>query len=319
VRAATIVDIVPLTLSNSTASMLKEGQEPPTGDAGGAVPPVYVNGVTRGHFRTLGIPLLAGRDFAATDKAGQPAVAIVNETLARRFWPGESPLGKRVHLWQGGSSFGPWIEVVGLARDSKYVTIGEDPKAFMYQPLSQRYVPAGTILVKSASNALAAVPALRAAVQALDPELPVFNVSTLEAATGLSLVPVQAAAALTAGLGFVALVLVAIGIYGVVSYLVRQRTREIGIRMALGAQPGGVVRQLASQGVRLTIVGLTLGLAAAALSTRFLANLLYGVGAMDALSFIGIAGLLFLTAYLAAFIPARRVSRIDPVETLRYE
>jgi hypothetical protein len=221
-----------------------------------------------------------------------------------------------VRNWDGGTSVGPWIEVVGVARDSKYVTVGEDPKAFMYQPLAQAYTPIGTVLVKATGDAL---PLLRAAVRDIDPELPVFNANTLAAITGLSLLPVQFAAAAASGLGIVALVLVAIGIFGVVSYVVRQRTREIGIRMALGAQPGMVVQQLTGQGVRLTIVGLILGLAVSALATRLLGRLLYGVAATDAFSFAVVAAVLVLTVALAAYVPARRATRIDPISTLRYE
>jgi putative ABC transport system permease protein len=319
VRAASVIDIVPLTLSNNTGAFLKEGQAPPPPDRGGELPVVYNNGVTRGHFQTMSIPLLAGRDFTAADSIGRPNVAIVNETLAHQFWPGESAVGKRVRNWEGGNNFGPWIEVVGVARDSKYVTVGEDPRAFIYQPLAQAYTPGGTVLVKANRDAPSVLPVLRAAVHDIDPDLPVFNANTLAAITGLSLLPVQFAAAAAGGLGIVALVLVAIGIFGVVSYVVHQRTREIGIRMALGAQPGRVVQQLTGQGVRLTIIGLVLGLAVSALATRLLGRLLYGVGATDAFSFAAVAAVLVLTVALAAYVPARRATRIDPISTLRYE
>jgi predicted permease len=319
IQSVSAIDIVPLTLSNSTAVLLKEGQAPPTPERVGELEHVYLTGVTRGHFRTLGIPLLAGRDFDAGDGAERPLVIIVNETLARRFWPGENPIGKRLRGWDGGNSVGPWMEVVGLAHDSKYVTVGESPRAFVYRPLAQSYTPVPTLLVKTAGAPMTVLPALRAAVHSIDPELALFNVSTLEAATSLSLVPIQAAALLAGGLGVVALLLVAMGLYGVVSHLVRQRTREIGIRMALGAQSGAVVRHLAGQGLRWTVIGLALGIGASLLLTRLLGSLLYGVSATDAISFIGIAGLLTATAYLASYIPARRATRIDPVSTLRYE
>jgi predicted permease len=319
VGAANAIDIVPLTLSNRTASLLKDGQPPPPPDRPDALPPVYVAAVSRGHFRTMSIPLIGGRDFTPDDRSGRPEVAIVNETLAHRYWPGENPVGKRLRNWNGGEDFGPWIEIVGLARDSKYVTIGEDPKAFMYRPLSQDYAPATALLLKSAGDPAAAIAAVRSAIRELDPELPVFNASTLDAVTALSLLPIQAAALLAGALGIVALVLVAIGIYGVVSYVVRQRSREIGIRMALGAQPTTVVSQLANQGLRMTAIGLVAGLGASLLLTRFLAGLLYGVAATDALSFAGISALLIVTVYLAAYFPARRATAIDPVQTLRYE
>jgi predicted permease len=319
IQAANMIDIVPLTLSNSTATLLKEGQAPPPPERAGDLGQIYVASVTRGHFRTMSIPLLAGRDVNSGDVIGRPDVTIVNEALASRFWPGENPIGKRLRTWDGGDAFGPWIEVVGLARNSKYVTVGEELKAFLYRPIGQRYTPIPTLLVKSAGVPSAALPSLRSSVQSIDPELPLFNVSSLEAATSLSLVPVQAAAILAGGLGVVALLLVAIGLYGVVSHLVRQRTREIGIRMALGAQPEAVVRQLAWQGLRWTLVGLTLGVCASLLLTQTLAGLLYGVAATDALSFVAITGLMFGTSYGASYLPARRATRVDPLSTLRYE
>ena len=319
VLAASAIDIVPLTLSNSTTTLLKEGQTPPPPERAGDLEPVYFTSVTPGHFKTLTIPLLAGRDFNASDGTGRAGVAIVNETMARRFWPGESPIGKRVRSWDWRDSLGPWIEVVGLARDSKYVTVGEAPRAFMYRPIAQEYTPIATLLIKTSGDPMHVLPTLRSRVQALDPDLPLFNVSTLEAATSLSLLPVQAAATVAGGLGVVALLLVAVGLYGVVSHLVRQRTREIGIRMALGAQPGAVVRQLAGQGMRWTLIGMALGIGASLLLTRLLASLLYGVSATDAISFVAIAALLFCSAYAASYLPARRATRIDPLSTLRYE
>ena len=316
IRSATIVDIVPLTLSNRAGQMVKDDQDAP---AGNDAPLVYSNAVSAGHFRTLGMPLLAGRDFETRDRAGAPLVAIVNDTLARRFWPGESPLGKHLRDRTGPQSFGPPLEVVGLARDSKYATVGEDPKAFLYRPLSQQYSPGGTILVKSASRPTDALAGLRASVAGLDPNLPVFNVMTLDAATSISLLPVKAAATVAGSLGLVALALGVIGLYGVMSFLVRQRTREIGIRMALGAPGDAVVRLITKQGMRWTTIGLALGLGASLGVARLMAGFLYGVRPADPAAFSIITALLIGTAYLACHIPARRASRIDPLDALRDE
>jgi predicted permease len=315
--SANLVDIVPLTLSNQARTMLKEGQQPPERVA--TLQPIYLNRVSRGHFRTLSMPLMAGRDFDAGDRTGAPEVAIVNETLARHFWPGQNPIGRRFREWQRRASFGPWIQVVGVAHDAKYVTIGEDPKPFMYRPLAQAYSPAVTLLVKVRGEPLAALPAVLDDVQALDPDLPVFGANTLDAATSVSLLPVQIAAFLALALGVVAVALAAIGLYGVTSYLVRQRTREMGIRIALGAPPATVVWLVTRQGLRWTSTGIILGLAASLAVARLLTGLLYGIGAIDPVVFLSVPLLLAGTAYAACALPGRRASGVDPVVALRVE
>jgi predicted permease len=317
IAGANIADIVPLMLSNRASEMMKETTGPAaTGVDAGLV---YQNIVSPGHFRTLGIPLVAGRDFDAGDRTGAPAVVIINELLARQLWPNENPVGKRLRQRNGRESFGPWWEVIGVARDSKYVTIGEDPKPFLYQPLAQAYRAAGNILVKSKGSAMDTLPALRTAVGALDPNLAIFGVMTLDAATSISLLPVKVAASLTAALGVLALILGAIGLYGVMSYLVRQRTREIGIRMALGAHAGAVVRLITRQGMRWTGIGLALGLAASFGVARLIAGFLNGIGPADPIAFGAVALLLSATAFVACYMPARRASRIDPLVALRDE
>ena len=317
IAATNIVDVVPLMLSNRANEMVKEtvGSAATGIDAG----LVYQNIVSPGHFLTLGIPLVAGRDFDARDRTGATPVVIINETLARRLWPNESPVGKRLRQRDGRDSFGPWLEIIGIARDSKYVSVGEDPKPFMYQPLAQVYKSAATILVKSKGSAMDALPAVRTAVGALEPNLAIFSVMTLDAATSISVLPVKVAAWLTAALGALALILGAIGLYGVMSCLVRQRTREIGIRMALGAHSGAVVRLITRQGMRWTAIGLALGLGAAFSVARLIAGFLYGIGPTDPLAFGVITLLLTATAFAACDVPARRASRLDPLVALRDE
>jgi predicted permease len=315
--AANLVNIVPLTLSNQARRMLTEGQDPPQPPA--TLAPIYINNVSPGHFRTLSIPLLAGRDFSGTDRANTPDVVIVNETLAHRMWPGESPIGKRLREWDVRSGFGPWLDVVGLARDSKYVTVGESPKPFLYRPLAQAYRSETTLLVRVIGDPLAAFPAVRDQVQALDPDLPLFGASRLDAQTRVSLVPVQVAATLAGTLGVVALALAAIGLYGVMSYVVRQRTREIGLRMALGAQSAAVVSFVTRQGMRWTSTGIVLGLGASWIVARLLAKLLYGISAADPVAFLSAPLLLAGVAYAACFVPGRRASRLDPLAALREE
>jgi len=312
--SANIVDIVPLTLSNRADEMVSEGQR----ERGNATL-VYRNRVTPGHFRTLGIPLVVGRDFDARDRAQATAVVIVNETLARRFWPGENPIGKRLRELTDRGAPRPWFEVVGVARDSKYATVGEDPKPFMYRPMAQEYTPAGVVMVKTRGNAADALPLVRAAVADIDPNMALFSVMTLDSATSISLLPVKVAATVAGTLGVLALILGAIGLYGVMSYLVRQRTREIGIRMALGAERGTVVGLVTGHGMRWTGIGLVVGLAASFAVAKLIAGFLYGVGPADPTAFVGIALLLIGTAYVACYIPARRASRIDPLAALREE
>jgi len=311
VASANIAEQVPLTLSSAGRTYEIESGERAS---------VAQNVVSPGHFPTLGIPILAGRDFTVADRAGAPNVCIINERLARRFWPGQNPVGKRLRLAGMGRQEQEWIEVVGLARDSKYTGISEDPKVFVYRPLGQQYAPQVSLLVKTKTdNPLAVAPAISAAVQALDPEIPIFAVSALEDATSISLLPMRIAAALSSALGVVALALGAIGIYGVVSYVSRNRTREIGIRIALGARPSHVVRAVTADVVRWTLLGLGFGLGVALAVSILLRSLIYGVAVGDAVSFGGIAILLFATAYAAAWIPARQASRIDPLHALREE
>jgi predicted permease len=307
VLSANIAEQTPLTLSNSGRIYEKEN---------GDVFSVSQNVVSGGHFKTLDIPLLAGRDFSPADRAGAALVCIVNERLAQRMWPGESPVGKRLRE-RGANS--RWIEVIGVARDSKYTTITEDPKLFLYRPLAQQYAPQTSLFLKSKGDPLSLLPQVQAAVRALDPEISVFAVSSLEKATAISLLPARIVAALSGALGIVALLLGAIGIYGVVSYLARNRTREIGIRIALGAQPSQVMRFVTSEMVRWTVAGLVIGLAAALAITIVLRNLIYGVSPGDPVSFLGVACILFAMAFAACWLPARRASRIDPLNALREE
>jgi predicted permease len=317
VIAANAVDIVPVTLSNSTTSLLRDGDVEPARGQSPPTPQIYVNAVGPGHFRTLDIAMLAGRDFTHLDGDGQPHVAIVNETLAQRFWPGQNAVGQRLRPFGAGASAGDAIQIVGLVRDSKYVTVGEAPRPFMYRPLAQAYVPRIRLLVRAAGAPASVLPTIKQEVRALDPGLPVFNVATLADATSLSLLPARIAGALLGTLGLLALALAALGIYGVLSYLVRARTREIGVRVAIGATPQAVVVMVVRQAMIWTIAGATIGLGLALVLTRFLQAFLYGVSPTDPQTFLIVSGLLTLVASIAALIPAMRASRLDPLVALR--
>jgi predicted permease len=317
VVASAVVDIVPLTLSNRGSQVVKEGTESSVIGSEGTL--VYQNSVSPGHFRALGIPLLLGRDFDERDRAGTSPVVILNERLARRFWASENALGKRVRRRTGPTSFGPPLEVVGVARDSQYVTVGEDPKMFMYEPLAQAYTSPGTILVKSDRNTGDAFTVLRQTVAGIDPNLAIFNTVTLQAATDISLVPVKVAATLAGILGVFVLVLDAIGLYGVTSCLVRQRTREIGIRLALGAQIHALVRSIVGQTMRLAMTGMTIGLITAIAVAYLMAPFLYGVSATDTIALTMTIFFLTITTAAASYLPARHATKVDPLVALRCE
>jgi putative ABC transport system permease protein len=305
--SASVAEIVPLTASSSAGRFSEDG---------GTSIEVSNNAVSRGHFRTLGIPLLAGRDFTEADREGAPLVCIINQRLAQRFWPGENALGKRL---RNGPSL-PWMEVVGIAADSKYVGLGEFPKLFLYRPIGQHY-PRGqaSLLIKTKAAPMTAAPAVRAAVQDLDPSVPVFGIGPLDKAAEISLLPMRIASGFASILGIVALLLGASGIYSVVSYLARNRTREIGIRIALGATRSQVLKVVAAEAIRWTIAGIVLGSVAALGIAQLIKNLFYGTASADPVSFGGVSIILCATACLASWIPARRATKVDPTVALREE
>jgi putative ABC transport system permease protein len=293
-------------------SVFIEGQEPPPGGRGVLV---QTNNIAEGFFETLGIPLLRGRDFAETDNQQAPKVMIINQAMATRFWPDQDPVGKRLKLF-GDQDF---RQVVGLVGDSKYNSLTEPRRAFMYIPLQQEYVPQINLHVRTSSDAGGIVAALRNEVQQLDPSLPVLNTQTLSERITNSLGGERSQATLLGSGGILALILAAIGLYGVMSYSVAQRTREIGIRMALGAGRGNVMGLVLKQGVALVSAGVVLGLGAAFGITRLLATLLFGVSAVDPITFAATSGLLIVVALVASLVPARRATKVDPIIALRYE
>jgi macrolide transport system ATP-binding/permease protein len=271
------------------------------------------NIVTPGYFRTLGLSLVAGRNFATTDRAGAPAVAIINETLARQAWSGELAVGKQLVL---GLSRRP-IEIIGVVRDAKYRTLGELPTPFIYVPAAQRYEAVMWVHLRPTGRSV--IPQVRAVVRDMDPNLPVIQAAPLRDMTAYTLFPQRLAAWLAAIVGVTGVLLAALGIYGVAAYHVSQRRREIGVRLAMGALREQVLGMIVRHGGRLFAVGAALGLAIAALLTRLLEGMLYGVHPFDLMSFAGGAVVLGVLALVATLVPGLRAASINPVEALRSE
>jgi predicted permease len=312
VERASLVRFAQLGFSFAQGQVVAEGRAQP-GEEGTSA---GFNVVGPRYFQTMGTQLMRGRDFTEADREGAPAVAVVNETLAQMLWPGEDPLGKRLSF-EGPQ--GPFLEVVGVARDGKYRSLGDRPRPYFYQPLFQSYEPKMTLVVRTSGDPLSVAGAVREQLRALDPNLPVADVKTLAEQFDLSLLPARVAAWTLGGFGLLALALAAIGIYGVVSFSVAQRTREIGVRMALGARGGDVLRLVLGEGLLVIGVGLLAGLLLALAATRVVAGFLYGVGATDPLTFAGVPILLGAVALAASYIPARRATRVDPMVALRHE
>jgi predicted permease len=291
-------------------SVFIEGSENPADQKGVLV---RANIVGAGYFKTLGIPMLNGREFADTDRFDTPTVVIVNEAMARRFWPNQDAVGKRLKLIKDTTA----REVVGVVRNTKANSLTEEDQPYLYLPLSQHYTPTATIYARTTSAPEQLAAAVRREVQTLDPSLPVFDVRTLREQTDRSLWAERSTAVLLTLFGLLALLLAAGGIFGIVSYFISQRTRDIGIRIALGAQPAAVIRLVMGEVLALVGLGVVLGVGATLALTHLLRSLLYGISPTDLFAFISAPAVLFAVALLASFLPARRAARIDPLRTLR--
>ena len=312
IESVAVTDNLPLGLNYNSATIYVEGAE---FTSMSNLPLGIPISVGPGYFETMGIPL-RGRDFRMDENKVENRVAVVNETFARRFFPGQDPIGKRFNY---GGPDKPFWEIVGVVPDGKYTSLGEDPKAAVYQPFFRDYEGGATVIAKVRGDARAGLNALKQVVQQLDPALPIYSQKTLTEHMGTSLFPARMAAIALGSFGVLALVLAAVGIYGVMSHVVAGRTREIGLRMALGAQLSDVQMLIVRQGMWLAAIGSLIGLALALTGARLLKSFLYGVSATDPITFTGIGLLLLTIALLACWIPARRASRVSPMIALRAE
>jgi len=318
VRSAAAISFLPLTLQGRTTGITVEGQAPP---APGQLPFADFRSISPGYFATMQIPLLRGRDFSWDDTPETPLVMIVSQTMAHSSWPDSDAIGKRIKLGSLNDKV-PWVTVVGIVADVHQLELIGLPRPAMYFPGSQ---DAGTgdllrdWVIRASGDPASIASEARAAVSAVDPTLPVSRIRTMQSIHSNYLGPQQFNLVLVGLFGALALILAAVGLYGVASYSVAQRRREIGIRVALGAQPPEILRLVVGLGTRLALLGLVLGTIAALSLTRLVAALLYGISAHDPLTFVAVAGLLLLVAIPASYIPARRAMRVDPVVTLRHE
>ena len=274
-----------------------------------------VNDVTPSHFETVRIPVLSGRTFNDGDRQETAAVAIVSEAMGKQHWPNEDAVGKRFHFF-GDTTL---REIVGVVANSVVNEVGEEPQPIVFLPMTQDYAPAATLHVRTTGNPENVVATTRAALQSLDPNLAITNVFTIEQILSQALWAPHMGGLLLALFGALALVLSAVGVYGVLSYSVNQQTREIGLRMALGAQRRDVMRLILGQGLRLTLLGLGLGVLVALGLMRVLVSLLFDVRAYDPSTYTAVTLLLTAVALLACYIPARRAMRVDPMVALRYD
>jgi predicted permease len=313
VKRATLAELVPLAFSNQEVSLWTEGEAP---RAPNQRVSTYFNRVGPGYFEMLRMPIVRGREFTAADVAGSTSVTVINEEFARRFWPGQNPIGKRLS-WSGPE--GPFFEVVGVARNAKYNTLGEAVPAFQYVPSGQQYQPEMFLHVETTGNPRSSLIAIRNAALAIDPSLPIGPAKTMSQEMQASLIPAQAGASVLGTFGLLALLLGAVGIYGVTSYVVAQRTRELGIRTALGAQRRDLLRMVIRESMTLVTIGLSIGLLAALGLGRLLSSLLYGISSADPVTF-GLTPLILASiALMACWVPARRATRVDPMVALRSE
>src|SRR5215510_3478935 len=319
VESVSLARVVPISGGMRMIDFVIEGQDEQEvnrqrNDGDNASQFVGGNVVGANYLQTIGVPLSQGRDFTAADGESAPRVVIVNESFARQYFAGQSALGRRLRF---GGPRNPWSEIVGVARDSKYRTLDEAPRPFIYLPLTQNHETGMTLHARTAGAPLSIAAAVRREINSIEKNLPLTDLRPMSDLIGASLYPARMGAALIGVFGLLALLLAAVGLYGVISYAVSQRTREIGVRMALGARARDVMRMVLREAMTLVAVGMALGWGLAAALSRLIESFLFGVGAMDAVTFAAIPILLALVALIASYLPARRAMKVDPMVALR--
>jgi putative ABC transport system permease protein len=318
VESAGMISFLPLSTSGMKFGFSVEGRAQP-GDMN--LPFALYRAVSADYFRATEIPLQRGRFFDAHDSRDSQPVVVVNHLLAEHFWPGEDPTGKRLKVGPVDAP-NPWATVVGVAGDVRQTGFYGEPQFELYAPSTQErrsWLAPRDLVVRTNGDAAAIAGAVRQAVWAVDKDQPVSNVRTMDQVFAAAISRERFQMLLLGLFAALALVLACVGLYGVISYGVAQRTHEIGVRMALGAQPRDVLRLVIRQGMVLTLAGLLIGTAGALAATRVMTELLYGVMPTDAITFISVGALLVLVALLACYVPARRATKVDPLIALRYE
>jgi len=315
VVSAGAVSILPMSGQNSSGSFRIEGREVPQG---ATLPHGDRWAATTGYFSTMKIPLIRGRFFDDRDRIDSQPVAIIDETMARKYWPNEDPLSKRIS-YQGGAQNPVWREIVGIVGHAKHRGLEGESRVQYYIPHAQMPVGGMFLVARAAGEPASLTGAVRGVVRGLDRDLPIYNVKVMDQLVADSMAQRRFAMTLLGIFAGVALLLAAVGLYGVLSYSVLQRSHEIGIRLALGARAVDVVKMVVRQGMLLAVIGVAVGLLLAFALTRWMASLLFEVKATDPMTFVVIALALTLVALLACFIPARRATKVDPIVALRYE
>ena len=311
VRRAGVINHLPLQRTGDNDGFNLEGHDPyPPGQA----PIAEKRVVSADYFQALGIPLVTGRFFSAQDQADSTRVVIVNQTLARRYLADQNPIGKRIR-WLDGD----WLTIVGVVGDVKQSGFTQPTWPEIHHPFTQSPRGGMSLVVRGAADLTSLVASVRGAAQAVDPALPVFNVKTMETVIADSVSGSRLNALLLGLFAALAMALSALGIYSVMSYTVEQNTREIGVRMALGARGADVLKLVVGQGLALTAMGLVVGLTTAFELTRLMENLIFGVSATDPATLIATPLILTLVALLACYVPARRATKVDPLVALKYE
>jgi len=314
VEAAAFTRTLPLgDSSNSSGPILREGEILARGTAGRNI---MNNVVGAGYFKTMQIPFVEGRDFDDRDQPKTQRVIIINQQMAQILWPGESAVGKRIFI--GADSKDP-LEVVGVVRTGKYRNLAEDPKPFYYYAMGQRRPTTMALIIRSSADPRSLVGAIRGQIQALDRRVPIFAIKTMDEHMTYALWAPSMAASFSLAFGVLAILLSAVGLYSVMAYVVSQRTREVGIRMALGADRRDVMKMITRQGMRLAAIGVGIGLVLSLALAQVLSSLLIGVSGYDVPTFILVPVLLVAVALVACYLPARRATKVDPLVALRYE